>query len=682
MQQNIPEIISEETSLLESNRRKLLENPKESGPSETEIVEQLLQVRDDVNSAKQEDLATLYQQLNHLNSLLTQIRAGRKHEFVDPDSPYFAHLRLEEAGKQRDVFLGRATRLSHGLRIVDWRNAPISKLFYRYSEGEEYEEEIAGNTREGEVVARRVLHIAHGKLLRVGDSKQTWIKEQEGWKKLSIEQTKLAGGEGSSLRAGSTLSAHLGAGAKLRATKSLPDIAALIDPEQFELITAEQKGVLVIRGSAGSGKTTVALHRIAYLWFENKARFRPEKVMFIVWGRAMRDYVSHVLPGLGVFGVKVKTWSQWSRQMVKNHFPILPTTMNQDTPDVVRRIKLHVSTERRLVEHVRNTPNLPASIEQAVEDWAHVLTDVRGIREVVSPYDDQLGYQRAMRWLTEQTRSMSEWLEKVVEADARLDTEDDALLLRAYQLRVGKLRERGSPISLSHLAIDEVQDFSPIEIMVLLDICDASQCVTLAGDTRQHISQSAGFSSWQDFLSGLKIKTTALNTLEVSYRSTHPITRFALRLLDDHQEPPPRTTRDGPPVEFFQFSDHGACVAFLAEELRKLQSAEPLANVALLMANTKLADMYYDGLSDAEVHQVRRVLNQKFAFSPGIDIVEVDQVKGLEFDYVIIVEASAFHYPDTSHHRRLLHVAATRAVHQLWLTSCATPSSILPKILR
>ena len=70
----------------------------------------------------------------------------------------------------------------------------------------------------------------------------------------------------------------------------------------------------------------------------------------------------------------------------------------------------------------------------------------------------------------------------------------------------------------------------------------------------------------------------------------------------------------------------------------------------------------------------------RFAFAPGIDIVEVDQVKGLEFDYVIIVEVSAFMYPDTSHYRRLLHVAATRAVHQLWLTSCATPSPILPKV--
>ena len=115
------------------------------------------------------------------------------------------------------------------------------------------------------------------------------------------------------------------------------------------------------------------------------------------------------------------------------------------------------------------------------------------------------------------------------------------------------------------------------------------------------------------------------------------------------------------------------------EKLSRLQNAEPLANIALLVPNEELGDAYYDGLKVCELESVRRVRNQQFAFSPGIDVVEVTEVKGLEFDYVIIVEVSAFHYTDSSHHRRLLHVAATRAVHQLWLTSVATPTSILPQ---
>ena len=148
--------------------------------------------------------------------------------------------------------------------------------------------------------------------------------------------------------------------------------------------------------------------------------------------------------------------------------------------------------------------------------------------------------------------------------------------------------------------------------------------------------------------------------------------------MDDDNEPAPRTTRDGPPVELFRFSDHGACVAFLSEELKQLIEQEPLANVALLTPSAELSRTYASGLTRADLPDVRLVVDQQFAFAAGIDVVEASQVKGLEFDYVVIIEPNARHYPDTPHHRRLLHVAGTRAVHQLWLTCVGTPSSILP----
>ena len=75
--------------------------------------------------------------------------------------------------------------------------------------------------------------------------------------------------------------------------------------------------------------------------------------------------------------------------------------------------------------------------------------------------------------------------------------------------------------------------------------------------------------------------------------------------------------------------------------------------------------------------RLRRVANQDFTFAPGIEVTEIEQVKGLEFDYVVVVDASDEHFPDTPAARRLLHVAATRAVHQLWVTCVGTPSSLL-----
>ncbi|MEC7984286.1 MAG: 3'-5' exonuclease, partial [Myxococcota bacterium] len=381
-----------------------------------------------------------------------------------------------------------------------------------------------------------------------------------------------------------------------------------------------------------------------------------------------------------VSGIIVNTWTRWSSQMVRQLFPMLSLPLADLTPDAVCQIKLHWRTEKRLAEHIATTRGRP-TVEQAINDWLHVITDFAAIESDFEGLISPNLMEQARRWLEQQNRDIGSILEKEPEAQASLDQEDYALLLRAYQLRVGPLRKKGRVMSYSHIAIDEVQDFSPIEILILMDICDDAKSFTLAGDTRQHISKEAGFSSWSSFLNQVGLESSSLHTLDISYRSTHPITRFAVQLLEDNEEPLPTTLRDGPSVELFQFSEHGACLIFISEELQKLQMNEPFANVAILTPNADISQMYAAGLQDSDVHKVRLVQNQKFAFAPGIDVVEIDQVKGLEFDYVIVVEVSAFCYPDTPHNRRLLHVGATRAVHQLWLTSCATISPIIKEIL-
>jgi DNA helicase-2/ATP-dependent DNA helicase PcrA len=261
---------------------------------------------------------------------------------------------------------------------------------------------------------------------------------------------------------------------------------------------------------------------------------------------------------------------------------------------------------------------------------------------------------------------------------AELDEEDAALLLYAWQLRVGALPGRGErPLRYKHVAIDEVQDFAPIEVRVLLGCLDARRSITLAGDTQQHLVEHGGFRSWSEFLQQLGLEGTEVNTLDVSYRCTHEIASFAVGVLGDLREDPtpPKTIRSGPPVELFRFTDHGACVAWLADALKDLVAQEPLASVALLTPSKEASRLYFGGLQTSEVPRIRIVEHQNFTFAPGIEVTEIEQVKGLEFDYVVLVEASATSYPDTASSRRRLHVGATRAVHQLWLTTVGTPAA-------
>ena len=144
-------IVEEELSLLAQVRRALAATDARPMPSEADLVDELESIRDQlmVGGPDFVDQSALATRWSVQSALLAQLRRSRAAPEVDPASPYFAHMRLREGKRLRDVCLGRATRLDNGLRIVDWRHAPIAQLFYRYQQGESYEEEISGRVLEG-----------------------------------------------------------------------------------------------------------------------------------------------------------------------------------------------------------------------------------------------------------------------------------------------------------------------------------------------------------------------------------------------------------------------------------------------------------------------------------------------------------------------------------------------------
>ena len=115
---------------------------------------------------------------------------------------------------------------------------------------------------------------------------------------------------------------------------------------------------------------------------------------------------------------------------------------------------------------------------------------------------------------------------------------------------------------------------------------------------------------------------------------------------------------------------------FLTETLTQLMLDEPLASVAVLTKTPEYAISLYKLLQD--IPKVRLVEHGEFEFKAGIDITPASEVKGLEFDYVIVPDASRGVYLDKPEDRRLLHVAATRAIHQLWVISVGYEAAILP----
>ena len=777
----LPTVVSEELALLRVVMKRLGAVPRRVR-AQVDDAGALIELRDALSEAKPEDQGSILEQMHRIEALSKQRGKGDSPP-IDPRSPYFGHLRLEENDRRRDVLIGPRTFVEPGggVQIVDWRNAPVSRLFYRYEEGDGYEERLGDRLVEGEIVARRTVAIIDGELRRVGSPQGTFARDmrqgqgqgqgKESWRQVGATQAKLSvsrdgtatltpgggGPNGSAPEAGATTRGRLGLdenGAR-RADRHLPAIAALIDPRQFDLVTRPTSGLIAVQGSAGSGKTTIGLHRIAYLSFADPARFRPDRMLVVIYQRALANYVSRVLPSLDVFGVPVRTFSDWAEEVRRATFPLLQAPSFDETPPLVMRAKAHGAMLRilgdrqrdmavwcraELARELENRPGadavlaawdavqladngrpLPvdarvstfarwvkdATIDAAtrnsvetvgrrlrsrtrdvVGEWAGLLTDRQALSDGFARHAPGLftagQLEQIHRWCIERDRLRTGGRDSSPDAEVyALDVEDDALLLRIYQLQRGPLSGPKGPLTIEHLMVDEVQDFSPIELAVLLETTTRHRSVTLAGDVAQAIAPEHGFSSWSELLNDLEIPHERVEPLRVSYRSTREIVDAAEHVLGHLVgDVRPVAPRSSGPVESFGFSSAGEVAEFLSHALGELIRAEPTASVALIARHPEQARLYYEALAEAEVPSLRLVADQDFAFTPGIDVTDVRQTKGLEFDIVILLEVTDASYPASDDARRLLHVAMTRAAHQLWVTYTGVASTLLPEELR
>lgn len=847
-------IVGDETRTLGRIQRHLSTRTVAKKEETIDYEAELLSLRNQIQEARLEDVPPLIEEMERLTEVAA--RRGKVTEgAINADSPYFGHLVLEENEKKREVLIGKATYLEPktGVRIVDWRDAPVSRIYYRYDEGDEYDENFGGRDTHGEVVTRRSVAIAGGVLRRVGCPQGIFMRTVDGDWRRAGDSAKLHGGQGAAMRPEGHHSpgvqpegtpGRLGIGLDDgREEKFLPEITALIDPRQFELITKADAGLVVIQGGAGSGKTTIGLHRLAYLAFHDPKRFRGDKMLVLVYNDALVRYISKVLPSLGAAGTPVATFERWAAKLRANHLRGLPEVYFEDTPGAVTRVKKHplmlraIDTyakemaervEATLVETLAALPEVESekqevlafyrandkaplavrlqrlvrwvsperdpdadlmalaegkappppprslTLRHAVERvvsrsrresvdvtaaWSEILTDrarlERALADGEGPALELEDIATAVRWASEkcalvigevEARREGDAEEKASKKDkkdkgddaedpslrvvddekpkklvarrksddedddgedddrsvgidgeresepAMLDREDDAILLRLIQRLRGPL-VKGSPKTSSerlryeHILIDEAQDLSPVELAVVVGTATKERSITMAGDVAQRLHMDNGFTDWQSLLRAISRKGAdepiEVEPLKVQYRSTHPIIELAQSVLGPLAQPGQNhAIRGGAPVELFQFTHSGECVAFLGEALRELMQKEPRASVAVIARYVEQADLYYRGLVTAEVPNLRRIADQDFPFRAGIDVTDVKQVKGLEFDYVVLLEASSAVYPVNDESRHLLHIAATRAAHQLWLTTSGPASLLLPESLR
>ncbi|HUK66815.1 MAG TPA: ATP-binding domain-containing protein [Anaeromyxobacteraceae bacterium] len=684
---------TEEQALLEEEQALLLlvqtalraRRPARYDPPD--LLGRLAELREQAVEATAKDLPTVFQEMGLVRAMMEHPRAQA---FPDPDSPYFAHLSVREGQTVRDYCLGRTTfvDLGLGVRVVDWRYAPVSRLFYAYREGDPYEERFPGRLAEGVVLARRVVVVQGGELVRVSTPSFSLVRgEGDTWvSSRGDAAASLGGGAGTAARPGFL---GVGEGSPRRAPRA--EVTALLDREQFEALQVAADEPLLVVGSAGSGKTTVALHRLARIAFENPRRYAPSRLQVVVPELGLAKLATRLLEPLGLSRVAVRTLDTWSRGAFQSLFGVPPPRLTDETPPLVARLKRHPALYHALRRRPHVAGTAPPSWSRLRAEMGELFSDRAFLAAVVAASQGELpstAVEETLRHTRLQLASPLSLALRGIDPERVVALDGEAVDARTPEALAGSLDAEDLPILLflrswrsgmsaravAHLVVDEAEDVSLFELFVLGLQVGKHRSLTLAGDEDQQTTSA--FGGWDAMLRALGAEHAPTCRLETTYRCPEPVARLAQAVLGPLAKGhPPTSGRPGVPVGRFDFPSEAHAHLFVAGAVRELLEREPAASVAVVSRGPEVARNLHRLLED--LPEARLVLDGDFSFRPGVDLTDVESVKGLEFDYVIVPDASASTYPADDESRRRLHVAVTRTSHQLWITTVGAPSPLL-----
>jgi DNA helicase-2/ATP-dependent DNA helicase PcrA len=616
--------------------------------------------------------------------------------------PYFGVLELaDDQLGALSYCLGRQSFFDSKGRalVIDWREAPISRLYYEYSSSEAYEEEIRGRERTGIIEAKRQVEITNEELRRIVEKEITLIRNEDGWRK-DGEKTGVIYRK------------------EEKGDHRLPEVTSLISREQFQAITNPESSVVLLQGGAGSGKTTVGLHRIAYLNYQDHERFKPDRILVVVFNRSLQQYISKVLPDLGVGGgVHVETYHSWAGKIFRAAKLALSYS-SEDIPSPVARLKkspfMLMLIERYfdlLLEKARtwfleqlehfgepDLETLTAQIRSIVgfENFYRGIINssggFAGIRRatkeklfprLVRRFDDHeadlhlalcdsdlmetVSRELGMDVPPQSFEQLARW-QKHLKDSKKIDFADTGILLWLLQKK-GVLAARPR---YSHAMVDEAQDFSEVELAALLNAVDEHQSLTICGDMLQKIKGEFEFASAEGFAGFIKSRQKRMGSgkicaesLVVGYRATKPIMELAWHVLGE--KPSMAVHRDGEPVRIVMARGYEQAVRQSSDILSAYMKERSNGLVAVICRYKADADRVFESLKGLGLEKVRRHSRDDFIFTPGIIVTNSHQIKGLEFSAVLAFNPSAGQYRDDRESRMLLHVVLTRAADHLWI---------------
>lgn len=616
---------------------------------------------------------------------LALFAAARRRLPQDPFPHYLGHCQIRHRGAVTDVLLTSAERtrrtrtVREGLLIADFAESAFAAPFFAGREGQR----LTAGSVHGAVVERNVVGFQHRELVDIITPDGVLTRRGDGvWRREP------------------GLPRHVFEVRSAAARRNPPSLIDVhLDPAQRAVVDLPPGRSVLVLGEAGHGKTTVALHRLARLARAHGGTFR---VAVLVPSLGLERLLEPLLASLHVDS-DVRVFERWALEQARRAFPGLARRVSESATASVIRLKRDPALQSALVALAARRPGRIDDASEAASrrtkasvtrgDLQHLFGDRALVAQVVRASRDPIG-PHGVAELLEHTRvqfsrpAESEYAHvdraRLRTVDGRsidagtpledagsIDAEDCAVLFELDRLRA---QHRGkpptAPESFDCIVVDEAQEFAPIELSLIGRSLAPGGSLVVAGDADQQTDPAAFFAGWSETMAMLGQSDYEQVTLSVNYRCPPKVVRVAKRLVASAPVAANGAdAADGPDAPFLEFINEAQLGVWLVDELRELHRRDPRGAVAVICRSPATAKRLTRLLRHAL--DARLVLDGAFAHESGINVTTVDQVKGLEFDYVIVPDASKTNYPDQPPSRRALYVAVTRSRHELalgWVT--------------
>jgi DNA helicase-2/ATP-dependent DNA helicase PcrA len=480
----------------------------------------------------------------------------------------------------------------------------------------------------------------------------------------------------------------------------LKNIVATIQRDQNAIIRNEHSHTLVIQGAAGSGKTSIALHRIAYLLYRYKDTVRAEDILIISPNKVFAHYISQVLPELGEEMIRETTMEQLADELLDGDFQFqtfvqqVAVLLDDRDEKFADRVRFKGTTEfldqlDKYIEHVQATnlraEGLRVGMYTLDSHWIaghfrkrsrlSVSEQLNGVVNAVVEemkyrhFKDVVGEERA-RVRKELQRMFADkklktiyknfyaWLDRpeMYKLSARGALEYADVYPMAYlKMRLEGVTTRGD---VKHVVVDEMQDYSPVQYRLLSELYSAN--MTILGDRNQTVNPLST-SSAESIREVLPDADCVY--MRKSYRSTIEITNLAQWIIHNPDLIP--IERHGEVPALRAFRSRADELEFLANLVEAFGESGH-NSMAIICKTQKRANSVYEYLRERQ--EVRLIDADSKVFSGGVVIATAYLAKGLEFDEVVVPFCSEAEYQNAID-RNMLYVAVTRAMHSLTITS-------------